>query len=92
MVPFGDCGLEGQLPSIDHVIARAAGGGDHIGNMLAMHRVCNSAKGDRPPNGCERIFHHMVLGRLGLHPLDMAWTNERAPNPTMAEALRGLIA
>lgn len=92
MVPFGDCGLDHLLPSIDHLIARKSGGGDHIGNMVAMHRACNSAKGDRSPTGCERIFHHLVLARLDMHPLDMAWRNDRAPNTAMANALKALIA
>jgi hypothetical protein len=60
--------------------------------MVAMHRACNSAKGDRKPTGCERVFHHLVLARLDIHPLDMAWRNDRAPNTALADALQPLTA
>ena len=52
-------------PSIDHVMPRGKGGG-HLGNKLVMHRECNCAKGDRLPNGCERIWLAAVTANLGL--------------------------
>jgi hypothetical protein len=52
---------DGDWPSVDHVIPRGAGGGDHDLNKVAMHRRCNSAKNHRFPTGCELIFHHIVL-------------------------------
>lgn len=89
--PIGDLCLIVNCPSIDHLIARARGGGDHIGNMLLMHSRCNSAKGDRPPTGCERIWHHVVLAALEIHPLDIGWRNEPPRNPAMADALSSLL-
>lgn len=50
--------------TIDHVIPRARGGANVLGNKLLMHNECNSAKGDSLPNGCERIFHDMVRLKL----------------------------
>lgn len=35
---------------VDHVWPRALGGGDHISNLRAAHRTCNSKKRDKPPN------------------------------------------
>jgi hypothetical protein len=87
MPPLGDPALPHLLPSIDHVIARAKGGGDHIGNMIAMHRKCNSTKSDRMPTGCEIVWHHLVLARLEMHPADMQWRDPSFQNPAMAEAL-----
>lgn len=55
---------DGRLVSEDHFISRKAGGGHDITNRVAMHRDCNSAKGNRPPTGCERIFHQLVLEKL----------------------------
>lgn len=85
MPPLGDPTWPQLMPSVDHVTARAKGGGDHIGNMLAMHRGCNSAKGDRAPTGCELIWHHMVLARLELHPADIVWP--QVENTAMADAM-----
>ena len=52
-------------PSIDHVMPRSRGG-QSVGNKLAMHRECNTAKGDRLPNGCELVWLATVNARLGL--------------------------
>lgn len=89
--PIGDLCLIVNCPSIDHFIARARGGGDHIGNMLLMHSRCNSAKGDRDPTGCERIWHQVVLAALDMHPADIAWNNAAPTNPAMAVALSALF-
>lgn len=77
---------DAMLPTIDHVWPKARFGPDNGGNMLLMHRPCNGAKADRPPNGCERIMHEMALSRLGwsLHDMDRSHT----PSPTMAEAFK----
>lgn len=52
-------------PSIDHVMPRSRGG-QSLGNKLVMHRECNTKKGDRLPNGCERIWLAAVNARMGL--------------------------
>lgn len=52
-------------PSIDHVMPRSRGGRS-LGNKLAMHRECNTQKGDRLPNGCELVWLSAVNARLGL--------------------------
>jgi 5-methylcytosine-specific restriction endonuclease McrA len=77
---------DAMLPTIDHVWPRAKNGPDNGGNMLLMHRPCNSAKADRPPNGCELIMHDMVLARLGWNLRDVR--SDSASSPTMAEAFR----
>lgn len=92
MPPIGDPCLLQHVPSIDHVEARARGGADNISNMTLMHAICNSRKGDRPPTGCERIWHHAVLAALEIHPLDIAWKNEPPPNEAMALALSAALS
>lgn len=42
--------------SADHVVPRARGGIDALGNLVLAHRRCNSGKGDREPTGCEMIW------------------------------------
>jgi len=64
LVPLQDLCLDQDRLSVDHVHPRSAGGADHLGNMLAMHRRCNSAKGNRAPTGCELIWHALVLEKL----------------------------
>lgn len=34
-------------PSIDHVVPRSHGGGDHEGNLRTSHWICNTIRGDR---------------------------------------------
>lgn len=64
--PLGDCALPDDHASFDHVYPRSKGGSDSLLNGLAMHRRCNTAKGDRLPTGCERIWHELVLASLGV--------------------------
>lgn len=60
-----DFGISHPLrPSIDHVMPRSLGG-QSVGNKLVMHRECNTLKGNRLPNGCERIWLAAVNARLG---------------------------
>jgi 5-methylcytosine-specific restriction endonuclease McrA len=47
----------------DHVWPKALGGGCDR-NILAACRVCNTAKGDRPPRVCEEIFLSAVNERI----------------------------
>lgn len=79
MPPWGEPALQQDLPSLDHVVPRVRGGGNHAGNMLAMHVRCNSAKGDRLPTGCELIWHEMVLSKLELSRADYIAEPYRAP-------------
>ncbi len=39
------CGMEGN--SVDHIVPRSAGGGDHDWNLQTLCTSCNSAKGGR---------------------------------------------
>jgi 5-methylcytosine-specific restriction endonuclease McrA len=39
------CGMEGN--SVDHIVPRSAGGGDHDWNLQTLCVSCNSAKGGR---------------------------------------------
>lgn len=50
--------------TIDEVIPRAKGGLRELGNQIAMHRVCNARKADRPPSGCHIIWLALVNARL----------------------------
>lgn len=86
--PAGDLSETLNHPSIDHIKARSIGGIDDITNMVLMHVRCNSAKMHREPNGCERIYHDLVLTGLELHPTQRQWQNVPIPNNAMAEALR----
>jgi 5-methylcytosine-specific restriction endonuclease McrA len=36
-----------MAPTIDHVLALAAGGTHEMANVQAAHFICNSLKGDR---------------------------------------------
>lgn len=53
-------------PTLDHVVSRAAGGINALGNLLVMHQRCNSLKADRHPNGCELLMLAAANARLGL--------------------------
>lgn len=48
----GRCHYCGGLgaDSADHVMPRARGGLDEMGNLVAAHLRCNKAKGDRVPD------------------------------------------
>jgi 5-methylcytosine-specific restriction endonuclease McrA len=39
------CGMDGN--SVDHIVPRSAGGGDHDWNLQTLCTSCNSAKGGR---------------------------------------------
>lgn len=54
--------------SVDHVIPKALGGRNCVGNLLIAHSPCNGAKGDRPPTGCEMVWLLAVNNRLNLEP------------------------
>jgi hypothetical protein len=74
--------------SQDHVVARKNGGTDCPRNRVAMHIACNSNKSDRAPNGCELIFHQLVLARLDLpEPNDTKQhiTNEAPGRATLGD-------
>jgi 5-methylcytosine-specific restriction endonuclease McrA len=38
---------QGIADTVDHIIPRSKGGGNNPGNLRAMCRSCNSAKGDK---------------------------------------------
>lgn len=54
--------------TVDHVIPKARGGADRIGNIVAAHLACNREKAARMPTGCELIFLLAVNARLGVKP------------------------
>lgn len=57
-----------DLPSADHVIPQSKGGRRGLGNLIAMHKLCNETKGDDMPTGCEMIWLLAVNTRLGVRP------------------------
>lgn len=63
--PEGDLALDQDKPSLDRVWPGAKGGSYVPGNVLAMHKRCNSAKADREPTGCELVWLEAVKARLG---------------------------
>ena len=58
---YGDscwlCGTPGA-DSIDHVVPRAAGGGDDLANLRPAHRRCNSRRGVRPAHPVTQPGRH----------------------------------
>ena len=65
MAPTSRWGEVKNRPTLDHVKARAAGGKKGKGNLILMHRLCNTAKDSRPPTGCELIWLQAVNALLG---------------------------
>lgn len=59
------CGLEGATTA-DHVIPRAAGGLDELGNLRPAHGPCNFARGDLPLEEWRKT--HPLPGRPALAP------------------------
>lgn len=51
-------------PTFDHVVPRSSGGGNGIRNGLLKHRACNSERADRPPTGCDLLWHEVVRVKL----------------------------
>ena len=43
-------------PTLDHVIPRASGGRDAIGNFVVLHRKCNHRKDSAQATGCEVLW------------------------------------
>jgi 5-methylcytosine-specific restriction endonuclease McrA len=41
------CGCGAVADTVDHIIPHSKGGGNNPGNLRAMCRSCNSAKGDK---------------------------------------------
>ena len=82
---------DAMLPTIDHVWPLALHGPNNGDNMLLMHRPCNGAKADRPPNGCERIMHDMARARLGWNLADLRDVPTTAGN-VMAAAFEQALA
>ncbi|MYL99591.1 hypothetical protein GR702_17660 [Novosphingobium sp. FGD1] len=64
--PVGARCSAANRPTLDHVVPRAAGGANAIGNLLMMHHRCNHAKADRAPTGCELLMLAAANARLGL--------------------------
>jgi 5-methylcytosine-specific restriction endonuclease McrA len=52
-------------PSIDHVFPLGSGGYDGIGNIVVVHKRCNTAKASKLPTGCEVIWLVAVCARMG---------------------------
>lgn len=55
-------------PSTDHTVPTSQGGRNGLGNVTAMHKLCNEMKGDDMPTGCELIWLLAVNIRLGVEP------------------------
>lgn len=89
MPEFGTYCLVDDSVSIDHVVSRNQGGDDAFTNKLAMHALCNSKKGNRPPTGCELLWLDMVHSQLGTSE-DIP--NDSGHNNAMAEAFSAVLA
>lgn len=50
-------------PTIEHVVPRSRGGGNHK-NKLVAHSRCNLRKGSSMPTGCELVLLDAVNSRL----------------------------
>lgn len=50
-------------PTIEHVVPRSRGGGNHR-NKLVAHSRCNLRKGSSMPTGCELLLLDAVNSRL----------------------------
>lgn len=57
-----------RAATVDHVIPLIKGGPDRIGNMLAVHRSCNTKKSGRWPTGCELIWLMVVNAKMEIKP------------------------
>lgn len=66
------CGTIDDL-TVDHIIARHAGGTDDLSNLQFLCRVCNSTKGIRPDNYWSQTFYWDKL------PDDAGFANLRHP-------------
>lgn len=67
--PLDHTGPKEWRASCEHVIPLTMGGSDHLGNIVASHRCCNSWKSSHPPTGCELIWLQAVNARLGVEPV-----------------------
>lgn len=57
MAPQGDMFVpDAQMPSLDHVVPRARGGANRLGNVALAHKACNNVKADRRPTACEVFY------------------------------------
>src|SRR5690606_21427058 len=56
--------LSDEAITLDHVHPKSKGGTRHLGNVIAVHRRCTDAKGDRPAPGCEEIWLMVVNAKL----------------------------
>ncbi|WP_407695738.1 HNH endonuclease [Sphingomonas changnyeongensis] len=63
-IVLGQQGDPRKAASFDHVIPRSEGGRRVATNGLLKHAACNEARGNRPANGCDLIWHLVVSLRL----------------------------
>lgn len=75
-VQNGLCGICGgalpinpHLASLDHVIPRAMGGKDSVGNYVLAHKECNGEKANDVPTGCEMVWLLLVNAKMGALPV-----------------------
>ena len=67
----GICGCaseDGDVCTVDHVIPKAMGGADIVGNFVMAHKGCNAEKSARAPSGCELVWLLAVNARIGFGP------------------------
>lgn len=53
--PLKRSSMKMRAATLDHVWPRRMGH-SKANNVLAVHRICNEAKGDRMPTGCELVM------------------------------------
>ena len=73
-----------DYPTFDHVVPRSKGGLRTLANGLLKHLRCNQARGDRPPNGCDRLWLLRVTAILKDRPLSFKPTFKKARPPRQA--------
>jgi 5-methylcytosine-specific restriction endonuclease McrA len=72
--------------NLDHVFPRSryARLGNR-GNLLLVHRICNTRKADREPTGCEILLLHAVNAALGhklVDPAQREWRDNDRMGPS----------
>ncbi len=63
-----DTESEHWRPTLEHVIPKALGGWDAVGNLLVAHALCNRRKAHHKPTGCQIIWLLAINNRLGVKP------------------------
>lgn len=66
--PYCGHDLRRRGNTVDHVLPKAHGGADALGNLLMCHGACNERKAHRLPRGCELVWLISVNMKIGAWP------------------------